>query len=190
MSKRHLKYLDRYTCEYDFIPNILTSLYLKRKIDDNFMTHPIEWKKILPKYGFGYDFGLRNIVVEKSEEKSKRAKFKITFPKPEVPPQCFYAILFIGKGGYNYYTLELDLGSKVVLKNGGGIVCGQKGSNHLNYGRRCKEDWNEFEQAVQDIMHGKSFDLVENYNDLDFNAAAKELGMKDENELKEECIIY
>ena len=61
MNKRHLKYLDRYTCEFDFIPNTLSSLYISGKIDDDFMQNPLQWKKILPKYGFGYDFGLRNM---------------------------------------------------------------------------------------------------------------------------------
>ena len=114
MNKRNLKYLDRYTCEFDFIPNTLTSLYIKGKIDDYIMTHPMEWKKLLPKFGFGYDFGLRNMTVVKSENETKRAKFLITFPKPKVSPDCFYAILYIGKGDYNYYTLELDLGSSTV----------------------------------------------------------------------------
>ena len=76
MNKRHLKYLDRYTCEFDFIPNTLSSLYISGKIDDDFMQNPLQWKKILPKYGFGYDFGLRNMKVEKCES-SKKAKFRL-----------------------------------------------------------------------------------------------------------------
>ena len=98
MSKRNYKYLDRYTCEFDFIPNVLTSLYIKGKIDDYIMTHPIEWKKLLPKFGFGYDFGLRNMVVEKCQNESKRSKFLITFPKPRITPECFYAILYRKRG--------------------------------------------------------------------------------------------
>ena len=65
MSKKNLKFLDRYTCEFDFIPNILTSLYFKGAIDDDFLLNPNKWKKILPKYGYGSDFGLRNITVKK-----------------------------------------------------------------------------------------------------------------------------
>ena len=189
MKKRNLKYLDRYTCEFDFIPNTLTSLYIKGKIDDYIMTHPMEWKKLLPKFGFGYDFGLRNMTVVKSENETKRAKFLITFPKPKVSPDCFYAILYIGNGDYNYYTLELDLGSSTVFEYGGGIICGQKGDKHLNYGRRCMEDWEEFEQAVQDIIDGKPYNPKELFKDFDYEAASEQLGITEE-KLKEDCIIY
>ena len=191
MSKirRHLKFLDRYTCEFDFIPNMLTSFYMSGKIDDDFMTNPMEWKKILPKFGFGYDFGLRNLVVKKSEKKSKRAKFLITFPKPKVVPECFYAILYIDKSDYDYYTLELDLGSPKIYNIGGGIICGQKGSSHLNYGRRCIDYLEEFENVVDDIIEGTPFDCKNMVKDIDFNAAAEELNMK-EDELKENCNIF
>ena len=163
MKKRDLNYLDRYTCEFDFIPNMLTSLYIKGKIDDYIMTHPIEWKKLLPIFGFGYDFGIRNISVEEREEKPKSKKFIITFPKPKVTPNCFYAILYIGKGGYSYYTLELDIGSSVFFKNGGGVICGQTGSSHLNYGRRCREDLDEFRKRVKEIS-GLNLPMIINYD--------------------------
>ena len=190
MSKRKYKYLDRYTCEFDFIPNVLTSLYIEGKIGDYIMTHTFEWKKLLPKYGFGYDFGIRNIRVEKSEKETKRSKFLITFPKPKVTPECFYALLYIGKNSYNYYTLELDLGSSIVFKDGGGIICGQQGTCHLNYGRRCKEDLGEFEQAVQDIIDGKPYDDSENFKNIDYKAAAKELGMQEDQFKEKYCNIY
>ena len=183
------KYLDRYSCEFDFIPNVLSSLYLKGKIDDNVMTNPIEWKKILLKSGYRYDFGIKNISVEKIETDSKKAKFLITFPKPKVIPECFYAILFFCDNDYKYYTLELDLGSSTVFEYGGGIICGQKGDKHLNYGRRCMEDWEEFEQAVQDIIDGKPYNPKELFKDFDYEAASEQLGMNEE-KLKEDCIIY
>ena len=188
MKKQDLNYLDRYTCEFDFIPNKLASLYIKGKIDDYIITHPIEWKKLLPKFGFGYDFGIRNISVEEREEKSKDKKFIITFPKPNAVPNCFYAILNIENGGYSYYTLELDIGSSIIFKDGGGIICGQSGSSHLNYGRRCKDDKKEFEKAVQDIIDGKPYDDKEMFKDADYKAAAKEFGMT-EDEFRKKCII-
>ena len=40
---------------FDFIPNVLTSLYFKGTIDDDFILNPMRWKKILPKYGFPVD---------------------------------------------------------------------------------------------------------------------------------------
>ena len=197
-NKRHLKYLDRYTCEFDFIPNMLTSLYMEGKIDDKMMTSPIDWKKLLPKFGFGYDFGLRNMTVVKSEKETKKAKFLITFPKPKVTPDCFYAILYIGKDDYNYYTLELDFGSSSIFKEGGGIVCGQKGMKHLNYSRRCRNDLNEFEKTVQDIINGKPNDPRDMFKNFDFEEAAK-IGIDDEffkkmgvtsEQMKEACTIY
>ena len=191
MSKRNLKYLDRYTGEIDFIPNVLTSLYMQGKIDDDFLMNPMQWKKILHKYGYGYDYGFRNIVVEKGEEdaKSKRKKFLMTFPKPNVVPECFYAILYIDRSGYDYYTLELDFGSGIIFKEGGGIICGQRGSSHLNYGRRCKDDLREFEKKVQEMIDGKPYDIKEIPEKIDYNALGKEIGMSAE-EAKEKCYIF
>ena len=183
------KYLDRYSCEFDFIPNVLSSLYLKGKIDDNVMTNPIEWKKILLKSGYRYDFGIKNISVEKIETDSKKAKFVITFPKPKVIPECFYAILFFCDNGYKYYTLELDLVSSTIFKDGGGIICGQSGSLHLNYGRRCKDDLNEFQKKVQDIMDGKPYDKIEEFKNIDYTEASKMVGISEE-DFKNQCIIY
>ena len=190
MSKSELKYLDRYTCEFNFIPNVLTSLYIQGVITDDFILNPIKWKRLLPIYGFSHDFGLSKITVKKSgSEESKKAKFLITFPKPNIVPNCFYAILYIDKRGYDYYTLELDFGSSVLFKSGGGIICGQKGSLHLNYGRRCKEDLDEFEKMVQDIIDGKKYDNNDMMKDIDYQVVSKEFGMS-EKEFKEKCDIF
>ena len=43
-----------------------------------------------------------------------------------------------------------------MFKNGGGLVCGQKGEMHLNYGRWCQDNLDKFKEAVQDILDGKS----------------------------------
>ena len=185
------QYLDRYNCEFEFIPNVLTSLYIDCKIDDFVMTHPIEWKKILRKKGYNYDFGVKNIVVEKDEKysKKKKSKFIITFPTPKVTPECFYAILFINKNDYKYFTLELEFGSSDLYKEEGGVICGQSGQNHLNYGRRCKNDLKEFDKNVQDIFDGKPYDSSNDFKNFDFKSAAKLAGINEGN-LEEECIIY
>ena len=183
------KFLNRYSCEFDFIPNVLTSLYMKGKIDEYIMTHPMEWKKILHKSGFRYDYGIKNIKVEKGETNSKKEKFLFTFPKPSVVPECFYAILFIDHNEYEYYTLELDFGSFTLYKDGGGIICGQSGTSHLNYGRRCKDDLEEFEKNVQDIIDGKPYDSSEEFKNLNYKEAAKMVGMNEE-QFKEKCFIY
>ena len=59
------RYFDRYSCEFDFIPNVLSSLYMNGDIDDYVMTHPIEWTQILSKKGFCYDIWIKNISVKK-----------------------------------------------------------------------------------------------------------------------------
>ena len=196
MSKRnnnHGKFFDRYSCEFNFIPNTLSSLYLEHKISDDIIINPFEWKKILSKEGFRYDFGLKNIKVEKIESDSKKSKIKkfiITFPKPKNPPECFYALLYLDNKESKYYTLELDIGNTILFKDGG-IICGQKGSSHLNYGRQCKDDKDEFIQAVEDIIDGKPCDMNYNCQNIQnvYTNAAEELGM-DTDELNKECIIF
>ena len=187
------KYFDRYSCEFDFIPNVLTSLYIEGKIDEDIITNPFEWKKILSKSGYRYDFGLKHITVEKIESKSKKTKkFIITFPKPKSPPECFYALLYFDNKGCNYYTLELDIGNTVLFKDGG-IICGQKGSSHLNYGRQCKDDKDEFIEMVQDIIDGKPCDIKNQNQSFKnvYSSAAEELGIvKNEEQFNEECIIF
>ena len=183
------KYFDRYSCEFDFIPNTLASLYMKKEIDDYVMTHPQEWKKLLSKSGFRYDFGIKNIKVEKGKTNSKKAKFLITFPKPKAVPDCFFAILFIDHNGSKYYTLEYDIGSGTIFKDGGGIICGQSGNNHINYGRRCKNDLEEFEKSIQDMIDGKPYDDSQEYKNIDYKEASKLCGINEE-EFKENCFIY
>ena len=69
-------FLDKYTCEFDVIPNILPSLYVKGEIDDIAMTHPTEWRNILVKKGITSDFGIDEISVEKE---GKNGEIKICF---------------------------------------------------------------------------------------------------------------
>ena len=158
------KNLDRYTCEFDFIPNILTSLWKNGDIDSYIMTNPIEWKKILLKKGVKSDFGIEKIKVIEEEINENKRKFIFIFPEPKVTPECFFALLFIdNEGNSNYYTLELDM-SSTLLNIGGGMICGQRRTNHLNYGRRCKSNLDDFQKSVQDIIEGK-----EDKNQMELN---------------------
>ena len=154
-------YINRYTFEFDFLPNVLPPLYKNGKIDDYVMTHPSEWKKILLKKGVRSDFGIDKLKVEKEELKDDCKQFIYTFPKPEDTPECYYAITLFDKNkDWKYYTLELDYATKLIFKDiGGGIVCGQKGEIHLNYGSWCKDNLEEFKKAVQDIINGKHPEL-------------------------------
>ena len=158
------KNLDRYACEFDFIPNILTSLWKNGDIDSYIMTNPIEWKKILFKKGIISDFGIEKIKVIEEEINENKRKFIFIFPEPKVTPECFFALLFIdNEGNSNYYTLELDM-SSTLLNIGGGMICGEKGETHLNYGRRCKSNLDDFQKSVQDIIEGK-----EDKNQMELN---------------------
>jgi len=158
------KNLDRYACEFDFIPNILTSLWKNGDIDSYIMTNPIEWKKILLKKGIISDFGIEKIKVIEEEINENKRKFIFIFPEPKVTPECFFALLFIdNEGNSNYFTLELDM-SSTLLNIGGGMICGEKGETHLNYGRRCKSNLDDFQKSVQDIIEGK-----EDKNQMELN---------------------
>jgi hypothetical protein len=192
-------HINRYCFEFDFLPNVLPSLYQKDEIDDYIMTHPSEWKKILVKKGVRSDWGFDKIKVEKFELDKDRIKFIFTFPEPKVSPECFFAMLIFDEDkNSNYFTLELDFGSSSIFKEGGGIVCGQKGMKHLNYSRRCRNDLNEFEKTVQDIINGKPNDPRDMFKNFDFEEAAK-IGIDDEffkkmgvtsEQMKEACTIY
>ena len=182
-------FLNRYDFEFDFLPNVLPSLYQKDEIDDFVMTHPSEWKKILIRKGVKSDFGIGKVTVEKEESNDGIIKYIFTFPKPKVTPECFYTVLIFDKNkNWKYFTLELDIGSSTFFKDGGGVICGQRGSEHLNYIRRCKDNLDEFLKSVQDIIDRKpdTNDLLHN---VDYEAGGKILGMSAK-EMEEQCIIY
>ena len=192
-------HINRYCFEFDFLPNILPPLYKKGEIDDHVMTHPSEWKKILLKKGVRSDFGIDKIISEKFELSDGKVKFIFTFPTPKVSPECFYALLLFDKNkDSNYYTLELDFGSSTIFKEGGGIICGQRGPRHLNYGRRCRNNLEEFQKKVNEIIEGKPTDAREMFQNFDFEEA-KKLGINEEffknlgateDQMKEACLIF
>ena len=184
-------YINRYTFEFDFLPNVLPPLYKDGKVDDYVMTHPSEWKKILLKKGVRSDFGIDKLTVEKEELKDGSIQFIYTFPKPEDTPECFYAITAFDKNkDWKYFTLELDYTSKLLFKNGGGMVCGQKGEMHLNYGRLCKDNLDQFKEAVQDILIGKSPEPGHFFGSFDGkNNQRQVVGLNPEN-LNGECILF
>ena len=184
-------YLNRYTFEFDFLPNVLPPLYKNGNIDDYVMTHPSEWKKILLKKGVRSDFGIDRLSVEKEELDDGSIRFVYTFPKPEDTPECFYAItLFDKKKDWKYYTLELDYASKLMFKEGAGIVCGQKDEMHLNYGRWCSDNLDKFKEAVQDIIDGKSSGPGLFLGSFDGKDNKREVVNLNPEQLNNECIIF
>ena len=157
-------HLDRYTCEFDVLPNILPELYIKGEIDDYTMTHPAEWRNILVKKGIRSDFGIEEISVE-IEEKDGEIRFIYTFPEPKKAPNCYYSILVIDKNKeWRYFTLEKD--NKLfpcpdILIDSLALVCGQKGYNHLQYSRWCRNELIDFKRKVHDILHNKPYNQYE-----------------------------
>ena len=157
-------HLDRYTCEFDVLPNILPELYSKGEIDDYAMSHPVEWRNILVKKGIRSDFGIEEISVKK-EEKDGEIRFIYIFPEPKKAPNCYYSILVIDKNKeWRYFTLEKD--SKIypcpdILIDSLALVCGQKGYNHLQYSRWCRNELIDFKRNVQDILDNKPYNLYE-----------------------------
>ena len=134
----------------------------------------IEWKVILLKKGVNSDFGMDEISVEKVESENETT-FIFTFPRPKETPNCFYALLIFDKEKkWSYFTLELDYGSSTIFKEGGGIICGQKGVDHINYSRRCKEDLNEFKKKVKEIREKKPMKLDEDFLNIDVKRLKEE----------------
>jgi len=179
------QHLDRYASEFDFIPNVLTSLWKNGDIDNYIMTHPIEWKKILKKRNINSDFGIEKISVVEEEINDDKIKFIFTFPEPKISPECYYAILFIdNEGNSKYFTLELDMMS--ILQNvGGGMICGENGDKHINYGRRCRNNLKDFEKKVQDILDGKNEQIEMDIDNLHKIILNNKNGIN-----KEDCNIF
>ena len=195
-------HLNRYTCEFDVLPNILPELYIKGEIDDYGMTHPAEWRKILVTKGINSDFGIDEISVKK-EEKDGEIRFVYIFPEPKIAPHCYYSILVIDKTKeWRYFTLEKDI--KLIpypdiLIDSLALVCGQKGYEHKFYSRWCTFELDDFKRHVQEIIDNKPYDeYEEGLKFLDKNKLIKMkvemelsqlLGLEDEY-LKKKCSIF
>ena len=190
-------HLDRYTCEFDFIANILPELFTKGEIDNYVMTHPTEWRNILLKKKILSDFGIDEISV-KTEEKDGEIRFIYIFPEPKVAPNCYYSILVIDKKKeWSYFTLEKDnniFPSVDILIDSLALVCGQKGYKHIFYSRWCNNyDLDEFKMHVQEILDNKPYDRYkEGVKFLDPSKIAKKLVEMDlENDnYNDDCSIF
>ena len=53
----------------------------------------------------------------------------------------------------SYFTLEFELGKDFRTTEESGLICGQDGSQHLNFNKVCKVDKEEFENAVKEIYN-------------------------------------
>jgi len=145
----NLEHQNRHELEFMFIPNILTDLYSKGIINDDYIMDASLWKKskICKKIS---PIFLQKICVQKKIMNSGVKKFIFTFPTPKCGCECFFAILYFDEfKNSNYFTLELEFGNDFESKEGHGLVCGQKGLKHLNYFTVCKVNLEDFENSVR-----------------------------------------
>ena len=195
-------HLNRYTWEFDVLPNILPELYAKGVIDNYEMTHPSEWRNILKEKGIKSDFGIDEITVEE-EVKDGETRFIYTFPEPLVAPNCYFSILVFDKNKeWRYFTLEKD--TKIfpcpdVLTDNLALVCGQNGYEHVNYSRWSNLELDDFKRNVQEIIDNKPYNRYEEgikfldpYKILEFKIKMEvyeALGLEDEFK-KDNCSIF
>ena len=113
------------------------------------MVNPPSWKNYSgPNVQINPEF-LDKISVIKKDLKNNVKKFMFTFPEPKVGTECYFAILYFDENkNWEYYTLELELGNDFGSQDGSGLICGQKGSKHLNFGRVCKANLEDFEKCI------------------------------------------
>ena len=118
--------------------------------------NPLQWENYLkgqrvlvdPKF-------FKKISVQKKLLENGVTKFIFIFPTPTIGTESFYAILYFDKfKNYQYYTLELEYGNDFNCPKGSGLVCGQKGHQHLNFNTFCKVNLNDFENCVN-ILYNK-----------------------------------
>ena len=145
-----IEHIQRHHTEFSLIPNIISDLYSKEKIDDNIMMNPSSWINYLTHPGLINPRFLEKILIKKKKLRSGVTKFIFEFPPPNVGTECFFAILYFDEyKNSSYFTLELELGNEFGTHEGEGLVCGQKGFQHINYFTICKTNLEDFENIVK-----------------------------------------
>ena len=140
-DRNFLEHQELYTFEFKFLPEIF-ALYEKTKkspgvnfdemklIDTKFIKNQFESRYIdWDKFKF-----------EKKELSNNVKEFIYSFGEPKDVPLCYYSIFYVDQDNniFEYFTLEKTNPS---LGPGFPYICGQKESQHINYGikyRRIK----------------------------------------------------
>ena len=149
MNNEHIR---RHQIEFFFIPNIIADLYSKKKINDDIIMNPSSWKKYEPSPGMIDPRFLENISIQKKNLNNEVTKFILIFPQPKYGTECFFAILYFDKNKESsYYTLELELGNDFGSPEGSGLVCGQKGDQHINYNTICRANLEDFQNIAKQL---------------------------------------
>lgn len=143
-----------YLFEFKFLPSLF-ELYETRKnnptlnfdesqlIDIEFLKKKYETKHI----------DWNQFKFEKKTLPNNAKEFIYNFGEPKNAPLCYFAIFYVDEENkiYEYITLEKTYISKKFPY----VVCGQKGSQHKNYGLECPSDFETFEKVVQIIIDKK-----------------------------------
>lgn len=148
-----------YNFEFMFLPNIF-DLYEKSKKSpginfDESKFIDIEFlKKQYPTKMVDWD----KFKFEKKELPNNVKEFIYNFGEPKESPLCYYGIFYVDEANniYEYLTLEKSFDSSYV-------ICGQKGSQHKNYGIKCSKNFEDFEKMVINII-GNNHKPIVGYN--------------------------
>ena len=157
-----------YNLEFTFLPEIFT-IYEKTKrspgiqfdenklidieyIKNQFKSRYINWDKF---------------KFEKKELSNNIKEFIYSFGEPKDTPLCYYCIYYVDQDNdiFEYFTLEKTMVTFTGDDNP--YVCGQKGSQHINYGIRCPPNLESFEKAIQSIVQ-KRIKPVNGFNSETF----------------------
>ena len=154
-NSNFLEHQELYSLEFKFLPEIF-ALYEKTKkspgvnfdemklidikfIKNQFESRYIDWNKF---------------KFEKKELPNNVKEFIYSFGEPKEVPLCYYSIFYLDQDNniFEYFTLEKTSSSPI---NGSGLpyICGQKGSQHINYGITCSPNIDSFEKAIQIILN-------------------------------------
>ena len=145
-------HFELYNFEFTFLPNLF-SLYEQCKkspginMDESKFIDIEFLKSQFPTKYINWD----NFKFEKKELSNNVKEFIYNFGEPKGSPLCYYGIFYIDEANniYEYFTLE-----KTFMFSSY-VVCGQKGSQHNNYGIKCSSKLEDFEKAIQLIIEKK-----------------------------------
>ena len=149
-SKDHFEIYD---FQFKFLPMIF-NYYEKTKkspginIDDSKLID-IQFLKEQYKTNF-MDWSKFKFEIKQISDKIK--EFIYDFGEPKEAPLCHYGIFYVNEENnlFEYFTLEKTL--SLGLKNNDYMVCGQKNSQHNNYGIKCQGKFEIFQKIVDKII--------------------------------------
>ena len=155
-NENFFEHQELYNLEFIFLPEIF-SVYEKTKknpgvnidemklIDIEFIKNKSESRYI------DWD----TFKFEKKELSNNVKEFIYSFGEPKDVPLCYYSIFYMDQNNdiFEYFTLEKT--SPPLAGPGLPYICGQKGSQHINYGITCSPNIESFEKAIQQIINKK-----------------------------------